>query len=65
MPGQFLFIGVGGSGAKTLRATKEELRRSLSLTKEGQKYLKEKGFPKIWQFKSSMPKCCLQMNILE
>jgi hypothetical protein len=51
MLGQFLFIGVGGSGGKTVRAIKEELRRTLSLTKEGREYLaKKRGLPEVWQF---------------
>ena len=47
---QFIFIGVGGSGAKTLRATKAEIERTFSLTEEGRNYLRQHGFPKVWQF---------------
>ncbi len=42
-----IFIGVGGSGGKTLRAIKRELREILLATKE---WGPDRGFPEIWQF---------------
>lgn len=48
----FLFVGVGGSGQKTLRAIKAELHRTLMSKKEGKEFLGRYGFPAAWQFLS-------------
>jgi len=48
----FLFVGVGGSGQKTLRAIKAELHRTLMAKKEGKDFLGRYGFPSAWQFLS-------------
>lgn len=49
---QFLFVGVGGSGAKTLRAIRAELHKTLMSSKAGRDYLGRYGFPNSWQFLS-------------
>jgi hypothetical protein len=43
----FLFVGVGGSGGKTLRAIKAELTDIIEVAGWD---VREKGFPAMWQF---------------
>jgi hypothetical protein len=50
MPRPYLFIGLGGSGYKTLRYLKGELLAEIRRTQSGRNYLENCGFPSIWQF---------------